>query len=169
MVDGCRWHGFSLSIKYSRESVTGFLLSISAPASTHSASGCPWSEVDYEDQLAKVFWDVVELCASNPGNIWIPPAWVDAWGWKIFGVAFAADGGAILDVPAPRRFYAHSAVSRRQSYIDTLHLLHRSVPVSWTPIAQNQSLRQRVQYNVNAYKYPKGMSHRGNRAQYKDQ
>jgi len=169
MVDGCRWHGFSLSIKCSQASVTGFLLSISAPASTHSALRCPWSEVDYEDQLTNVFWDVVGLCASNPENIWIPSAWVDAWGCRIFRVAFAADGGAIVDVPAPRRFHANSVVLRRQLYMETANLLHRSVHVTWTPIAQNQSLRQSVQYNVNAYNYPKGMSPRGNRAQYKDQ
>ena len=149
--------------------MTGFLLSISAPASTHSASGCPWSEVDYEDQLAKVFWDVVELCASNPESIWIPPAWVDAWGGRIFGVALAADGGTILDVPAPRRFSARGVVQRKRFYMEFAHLLHRSVPVSWTPIAENQSLWQIVQSAVNASKYPKGMSPRGNRAQYKDQ
>ena len=169
MVDGCKWDGFSLSIKWSHASVTGYLLSISAPAGKPSALRYPLGDVDHEDALTKIFWDVVDLCASNPENIWIPSAWEDAWRNTIFGVSFAADVDAIVGAPAPRIFYAQNCVLRRQTYMKTNLLLHHSVTVSWTPIAQNQSLRQRVQYAVNAFAYPKHMSARGNMARLLDQ
>ena len=72
-------------------------------------------EVDYEDQLTNIFWDVVDLCASNPENIWIPSAWVKVWCGTIFGVAFAADGDAIVEAPAPQKFYAPNSVLRSQA------------------------------------------------------